>query len=51
MPPGHKVELVVDPGPGVLLVVNGSGRAMVRASCVSDALVLEETALQPGEGQ
>lgn len=51
VPPGHKSELVVDPGPGVLLVVSGSGKAMVRASCVSDALVLEETDLKPGEGQ
>lgn len=49
VPPGHKSELVVDPGPGVLLVVHGAGKAMVRASCVSDELVLEETDLQPGE--
>jgi hypothetical protein len=49
VPPGHKSELVVDPGPGVLLVVHGTGKAMVRASCVSDELVLGETDLQPGE--
>lgn len=49
IPPGHKSELVVDPGPGVLLVVHGTGKAMVRASCVSDELVLRETDLQPGE--
>jgi hypothetical protein len=49
VPAGHKCELVVDPGPGVLLVVSGTGKAMVRAGAVSDELVLDETDLQPGE--
>lgn len=48
VPAGHKSELVVDPGPGVLLVVSGSGKAMVRAGAVSDELVLDETDLHPG---
>lgn len=50
IPRGHKVELVVDPGPAVMLVVGGSGRATVRAAAVTDALVLDETELLPGEG-
>lgn len=48
VPPGHKSELVVDPGPGVLLVVGGSGKALVRAGAVSDKLVLDEVDLRPG---
>jgi hypothetical protein len=50
VPPGHKSELVVDPGPGVLLVVGGSGKAMVRAAAVTDELTLDEADLHPGEG-
>lgn len=49
VPGGHKAELVVDPGPGVLLVVGGEGRAMVRAAAVSDVLAMDEVELQPGE--
>jgi len=49
VPGGHKAELVVDPGPGVLLVVGGEGRAMVRAAAVADVLALDEVQLQPGE--
>jgi hypothetical protein len=49
VPAGHKCELVVDPGPGVLLVVSGTGKAMVRAGAVSDELTLGETDLQPGK--
>lgn len=49
VPPGHKCELVVDPGPGVLLVLSGAGKALVRAGAVSDELVLDEADLHAGE--
>jgi hypothetical protein len=51
VPPGHKAELVVDPGPGVQLVVSGAGKALVRAGAVSDELVLDEADLHAGEGK
>jgi hypothetical protein len=49
VPPGHTAELVVDPGPGVLLVVAGSGKALVRAAAVTDELTLDEADLHPGD--
>jgi hypothetical protein len=42
------VALVMDPGPGVLLVMGGAGRATVRAAAVSDALTLDDAKLLPG---
>lgn len=47
--PGHKdVSMVVDPGPGLLLVAGGSGRGVVKAGVVTDDLLVDEVELQPG---
>lgn len=51
VPPGHRCELVVDPGPGVLLVMSGASKALVCAGAVSDELVLDEADLHASKGE
>lgn len=49
--PGHKdVSMVVDPGPGLLLVTGGSGRGILKAGVVirDHHRLVDEVELQPG---
>jgi hypothetical protein len=39
---------VMDPGPGLLLVVSGSGHVSVKAGVVVDANIVDEAELHPG---